>query len=302
MLRIEASLRAPGPARLLRPARALPRLRPVKLEAIADQLRRFYWGYQGAQLVRIVPGVVGEVLPDDWDNLLREILEQVEEWDWFSVDWSLLDGDYDAWMQSGEEDYFTQWLEFIPVMRFGFSDYEESWPDEAPPMALLKGLLDGDWGEDVLTNLIEGYNLAADWGSVYQFELQHRLDTADFSGYPEPLCWLPEMARIACNQTGHELLDFSNYFEDDPVGYRWDSDLERVKELWQTAKPTVLRMRKFLAWADGPGEMQTIVDALIGPQPADPSTSSGRKRKRKAKPKKASRLNTLVEILAPGVE
>lgn len=287
MFEITASLRAPAPGRLLKPGLALSRLRPVTLEAVADELRRFYWAYQGACLARIVPGVVGEVLPDDWDDLLRAILEQCEAWDWFEPDWDMLDMDYQSWMQAAEEDYFAQWLEFIPVQRYGFSDYDESWPAQYPALALLKGLLHGDWGEEILASLIKQYGLEADWSTIYQYELEERVATADFSGYERPLCWLPEMARIACGSTGHELLDFSSYFEDDPTYYRWDSDLERVKELWQTAKPSVERMREFLQWCDGPGEMQAVVDALVGPR-----EKTKRKRGRGA-------ADTLVEMLTP---
>ena len=38
-------------------------------------------------------------------------------------------------------------------------------------------------------------------------EFRERARTADFSNYPEPLCWLPEMAAIATKTTGNILLD-----------------------------------------------------------------------------------------------
>lgn len=292
MFEIKTSLLAPHTDRLLKPRAALSRLRPVKLGIVAAELKSYYWCFQGAQLVGLTGAKFAEV-PDHWEDMLHEILRQCEAWDWFPVDWDLLNQDYEAWLSSGEEEYFNQWLEFIPVERFGFSDYDEEWPEAFPPLALLKGLLDGDWGEDILVSLIDEYGLDADWHNITQYDLWQRLTFDDFSGYGPPLCWLPEMARIACGRTGHELLDWSNYFEDDPDYYCW-SELERVKELWRTAKPTVQHMREFLRWCGGPDEMQLIVDALTLPPP---------KPKRKRKPKaKRSKLNTLVNILTPGVE
>lgn len=292
MLKIEASTSAPSPARLLSPAAVLRRLRPVKLSIIADELNTYFWRYQGAQLIGLT-GAKFEQVPDNWEDMLREVLRQVEAWDWFEVDWDQLNGDYDSWMQSGEEEYFNHWLTYIPVARYGISDWDESWIHECAPMALLKALLNGDWGDTILINILDEYGLQADW-NVTQGDIWYRLQTADFSGYGGPLAYLPEMARIACNRTGHELLDYSNYFEDEPMVYRWDDDLETVKGLWQTAKPTVERMREFLRWCDDAAAMQMVVDALIVPPPKP-------KRKRKPKPKQA-KIRTLVDILAPDTQ
>lgn len=153
-------------------------------------------------------------------------------------------------------------------------------------MALLKGLLVADWGEDFLVSLIDEYGLEADWSGVTHYELAERLNTADFSAYDAPLCWLPEVARIVCGETGNPLLDTSNYMDDEVTHYSWDQ-ADQVRELWQQAKPEVEKLREFSTWCTGPAEMQAVINALVG--------QGERKRKRRGN----KRLKTLENILTP---
>lgn len=286
-----------SPHRLLRPSEALRRLRPVKLALVVMELQSYGYQCQALEILRKygrlpkrVRAYGGKASPH-WTDLFREFLQNCERWGWFEVDWPYLDDTYRAWMESGEGDYFANWLRFIPIERYGFSDWDEEWPEQYHSIALLKALLDGDWGEEFLVNLIDEYNLEADWHSITQYDLWERLSTHDFRHYGAPLCWLPDVAKIACNRTGNDLMDCSNYFEDDPVQYTWAEDLEQAKQVYREAKPWVEKLRAFLRWCDGPAEMQALVDALVG-QDAPP------KRKRKKGPK-ANRLNTLVNILTP---
>lgn len=292
MLAIKASTHAPSPARLLKPAAVLASLRPLSLAMICYNLAQWDYLSEAVKLARQFDLLrcVQPLGPSNWDGILREVLDAVEKANICEIDWDMLDADYQYWMKDPENGMaaFAQWLYYIPVARYGFSDYDDNWPEQYPPMALLKGLLVADWGDDFLVGLIDNYGLEADWNTITHYELVERLTTADFSAYDAPLCWLPNVARIACAETGNPLLDYSNRFEDEPTPYEW-GELDRIRELWQQAKPEIEKLRAFLTWCDGPAEMQATVNALVG------RGEWKRKRKRRGNRK----LKTLESILTP---
>jgi hypothetical protein len=228
----------------------------------------------------------------EWSDLLRSVLEEVDG-QWFEIDWEILDADYQYAQEDPEsgKSAFAAWLTYIPLKTWGFSDYDESWPEAYPALALLRGLLgDGTFGEDFLVNLLEQYDITTDFTEVYSSQLWQRLDTADWSAYRSPLCYLPDAARIACGRTGNVLLDSSNYMEEEPLGWTWADDLELARQTYAAAAPAVAKLKEFLRWCDGPAEMQAMVAVLVGPL-------AGPKPKRKRK--KQSKINALVDILTP---
>lgn len=266
MFILKTSLDTQTPDRLLRPAALLRSLRPLKLEAITDELRMWLNRAQAVKLARrFAPKLLAEWnLTHDWDNLFDAVLRTVEVEYPFEICWDNLDADYDAWMQDTDNDVFARWLWEIPVLFYGFSGWDESWPETYPAMALLKALIDDDWGDMILSNLIDEYDLEADWYNIALADIRNRLAApAAFADYEPPLCWLPEMARIAGNCTGHSLLDYSNYYEDEPPSYTWDQ-IDQVSEAYRRAEPLIEHMREFLGWAEGPEQMQQIVAALVG--------------------------------------
>lgn len=295
MLTIEASTRAESPARLLKPASVMRRLRPLKLEAVLQGLLDWDYLRQAVQLAQLVApqeleGIDHNGFPAWWE-LMREIIGAVETEGWFDIDRSQLDADWQYMMEDPDSGrhHFAQWLTCIPVELYGFSDYDDDWPEQYPPMALLAGLLgERDISQEHVLKLIEEYDITTDFGEITCSQLRDRLNTADFSGYEPPLCWLPDIARIACGRTGNTLLDLSSYMEEEPLGWTWAEDLELAKQTYAAAAPLVERMREFLTWCDGPDQMQEMVEALVGPL-------AKRKRRRRKRP-------TLVDMLTPGVE
>jgi hypothetical protein len=192
-----------------------------------------------------------------WSDIFRDFLQNVEARDWFEVDWDLLTDDEG-------QDYFARWLYEIPVLVLGFSDYDESWPERYPQLALLKALLDPNWDQSgsMLLALCEEYGIDTDW-CANSWDLWDRLNGEEFAELEEPLCWLPDVARVVCALTGNEILDCANYMEEEPLGWTWDDDLEKVQGFWQAAKPTVDKWRAFVQWCDGPGEMQRLAEVLL---------------------------------------
>lgn len=133
MLGTQTSLSTQSPVRLLKPARQLARLRPVSLSTICFNLAQ--WDYL-AQAVTLAQRFdllrcVWPLDPSNWDGILREVLKAVEKADYCEIDWDMLDADYQYWMEGSENGMatFAQWLYYIPVARYGFSDYDDNWPE-----------------------------------------------------------------------------------------------------------------------------------------------------------------------------
>lgn len=278
MFEFKASFNTQSADRILKPAAVLRRLRPVTLVKAASILSEHcYLGKALALHREHGPMMLNaydyprKALPH-WTEIFNDFLRNVEAWGWFGIDWDLLDADYNGWMEMGEEgaDQFAQYLDYIPIQLFGFSDYDESWPEEYPQVAMLRALLDPGWDQrgEMLVSLCDQYEIDTDW-VAYSWGLQERLEGGEFDELDEPLCWLPEIARIACGRTGNVILDCANYIEEEPLGWRWDRDLEKARRCWAEAKPSIEHWRKFLNWFDGPKEMRQMVELLIGELPPE---------------------------------
>lgn len=290
MLRIETDTGPSAAARLLKPARALWLLHPVEIQDIPEKASKNDYEYRAYTVARVHVGVRDALSDDGWPAVLGTILNTVEGRGWFTVDWETVERDEMVDMEIDTEDegsYLARWLWEIPIQRYGYSNWDDSWQEENPMIVILKGLMDKEWSFDSVVDWIDNYGLRGDWYNNNQRLVWQRLETADFSGYPEPLCWLPLIVKVACNLTGDPLLDFQNYREDEPPCYFW-SNPEPARQAYRQALPNIDRLQKFLQWCDGPDQMQQVIDALLG-QP-----------KVRRKPKaKQTRLNTLVEILTP---
>jgi len=102
-------------------------------------------------------------------------------------------------------------------------------------------------------------------------ELVERLQTTDWCKFQEPLCWLPEMVGLAVGHTGNALLDGYREMFELTEEFRWRGDVERLRALWQQARPVVEHFRQFHDWAEGepPERMQQMVMALTGFEAAE---------------------------------
>lgn len=283
-----------APDRLLKARVALRRLRPLKLATIDRSLRDYLYRCQALRLMT-------EHFPDDahylveklpsWDSIFNDFCNLVEAAGWFELDWDAqLDPDYQMMMEGDDGGVFAHWMWEIPILTFGFSDYDDNWQEQYPGLTLLRYLLiDVDDGqEEILQILIDDYDLdLSAMDHLYRSDLWEHLESGDFAGYDKPLCWLPEIARIVCGRTGNPILDTSNYCEEESLSWTWAEDLEKARRLWAEARPSIIRWREFCQWCVGQDDMQAVVDALCGP---------ARKRRR------ARKMKTLAEILTPEVE
>lgn len=264
--------------RLLNPAQALARLRPVKLEAIARELRDVAWLAMGLELLRFhfPANLPRKVSGLEWSGTLRAFLILVEE-HWFPVDWGWLDYLWESWMSVDPEegeDYIREmaaYLEYIPVK---FHNYGEeqliNWvAEEHPWFTTLAGILSDrvDLSSDFLIDL-EIYDGLA---GLTRAELWHRLNRPGaFEEFPEPLCWLPELCRMAVCETGNPLLDgWRDTYErafDEWEPFRWDEDIEEVREMWREAEPVVEHWAAFDTWInqEHPWNLQKAIYLILG--------------------------------------
>lgn len=283
MFRTQTDTITDSPDRLLRPARALARLRPVRLAVLYRELRDAAWLAKALELLRThfpanVPDRVSNL---GWEGTLRGFLILAEE-NLFPIDWAHLDYLYEYWNsvdgEEGEEPEtkLAGYLVHIPAKLFNFGEEAlMNWVSEEHPwFVVLAGVVSDriNLAADYLIDL-EIYDALAD---VTRAELWHRLDQpAAFEGLPEPLCWLPELARMAACMTGNPLLDgwrdgWEMAFEECWEPFRWDSDVERVAGLWQAARPVVEHWAEFDTWvqADHPWNLQKAVYLILGWQDA----------------------------------
>jgi hypothetical protein len=253
-----------APARVLRLHRLLYRLRPVKLATVADTLARFWYECKAVILLnQFFPDEVSEIPPNTaWDDILATLLHRIEVADWFPVDWQsgknaeigpfrdhggILDVLYDSWMQTGEDDYehdLSAYLNGIPVRSYGFTEMDFEYHHG---LYVLSGLVSDKVHLDART--LTELELYDNVDGVLKADLRRRLEEDDFSHYPEPLCWLPELAAIATGTTGNVLLDTKvEYPEWWPEQFLWDTDVGMLREAWAEARPVVEHLNNFVLW------------------------------------------------------
>ncbi len=268
------------PTRLLIPQQALRRFQPATIDAVAGAISLHPNRIRALQLMyHHFPDLLWDVIPEyGWLDVMRYFLRCVEGEGWFGIDWNNLDDLYqwamDDYPETEEEENDPNWepsalhymalaLEQIPVKCFGFDDWGFNELDQDPPLLLLNCLLDP-----------HGFDFAKNFG---EFDLGERdpaganwdhLNALDSTRLSPPLCWLPEMARYACAETGNPLMDHSSHFEKWQFSswYSWDTDLDTLRQDWQKAQAMLKRVRQFIAWADTEAELEIIFDLVTGAQ------------------------------------
>lgn len=278
MFRTQTDTITDSPDRLLRPARALARLRPVRLAALYRELRDAAWLAKALELLQahFPANVPDDVSGLSWAGTLRGFLILVEE-TLFPIDWAHLDCLWKYWMsvdgEEGEEPEteLAAYLEYIPVKLFNYGEGAlMNWvAEEHPWFVVLAGLLSDR--VHVSSEFLIDLEIYGELDGVTRAELLERLFHTDtFEKYPEPLCWLPELARMACCQTGNPLLDgWREGYElafDDWEPFRWDADVEHVARLWREAEPVIEHWAAFDDWVNGehPWRLQKAVYLILG--------------------------------------
>ena len=130
-------------------------------------------------------------------------------------------------------------------------------------MELMRVLLDSSAGAVSSELLIaaELYDALDDWTETDREAAWARLHQieADPGRYPEPVRWLPELARYACGRTGNPILDC----ELDPGGqgpwFSWAADLEQVRAAWRRAQPVLTQFRNLITWGEADSSRLTLL-------------------------------------------
>jgi hypothetical protein len=190
-----------------------------------------------------------------WWEVLARVVNLAAKANWFVINWDALNEAWAWWVEKGDGgDKLAVFLEYIPVKLFGFAGEALF---ECPPMELLHALL-APAGEvnAISAHLLERAGMDEDeldeiWLDDDRQRAWALLQTIESQPdqYPQPVRWLPELARWACRQTGNILLDHRF----DPYGagpwFRWD-ELPRVQSAWQRALPVVNVLERIWTWID----------------------------------------------------
>jgi hypothetical protein len=149
-------------------------------------------------------------------------------------------------------DHLAVFLHYLPVTLYGFTDGETLF--EFPPMELLHALLANCEIHAVSSQLLiesEIYDNLEQWDEQNRTSAWQRLEQieADPGRYPEPVRWLPELARWACHRTGNFMLDqqFDPYHNGPWLTWR-ENDLLQVQTAWRRAKPVIEVFHRLMQW------------------------------------------------------
>lgn len=272
------------PQAQLRPWALLLRLRPVKVETLAGQLHTYERAIAGLRLIeQFFPAALKEygdpsglspsgrsLSATGWWEILAHLANLIEEAGWFEIDWTSLNEAWAYWMEDPNEngDHLATFLHFIPARHYGF---DQQTILDYPPMELLYVLLDGSAGAasaDLLV-AIELYDSIDDaWTEADRQAAWARLHAieADPGLYPEPVRWLPELARWTCRRTGNPLLD--RQFDPAEAGpwFVWqaESDLIQVRSAWRRAGPVIAQFRRLMEWYEkDPSRLTFLANFLM---------------------------------------
>jgi hypothetical protein len=257
----------PKPWQRLKPWAALHRLRPIRTAALAGHLREYSRTVSAVRLLaQHVPAALA-AYPDLsgrplWWDLLADLINSAEELDWFEADWELLNLAWAGWMEGAEAgdesdgNKMAAFLRHIPVKLYGLTPGAVL---ASPPIELFHALL-SDQVQAVSAELLialEIYDTHFEdvWSAPERTQAWQRLQAieADPGRFPEPVRWLPELARWACHTTGNPLLDLALppqlHLDSDwpPVPFTWD-DLETVRVAWRRAKPVIAQLERLETW------------------------------------------------------
>lgn len=266
---------------LIRPAAQLWRLRPVRLGRVTRDLRNLERTAKALKLIQTYfpeefSGYYQTCRPlTNWYGLLADITGMLTEADWFEVDVDTLDYFHEIYMNEDfderEEDEesilgdMARYLDYLPVKvyNWGLEGWHNQVAEEYPQLCLIRGLTDPSFEKSISGLLIE-YEL---YDNLEGVDIWAGLEAISPETHEEPLCWLPEVARFCCRQTGNLLLD-SDTEDWEYWIFRWE-ELEEVKRLSQEARPIWEHIRKFLLWANDQRAMELIFYALVGEEVED---------------------------------
>lgn len=272
LLSLNATLSRPAP-----PFLGLTARQPIRLRSACNALDLSQRRVKALYLVHChFPHLLPRMLPLDWLEILVCFLRQVEQEGWFRIDWTLLN-DYfyltreemaeidlidDPFWEPEALMYLARALDFIPFLGFGFDEdgvgHYYSLDDSHPPLLLLHMLLIR--GQECAIRLGDG---RFGWGERERQAAWRRLELV--GALPEPLCWLPEIARYLDGNSGNPVLDMVQNFALWEAGcYNWHLDLELVCSLWRQAEPVLNRIHRFVTWASNPLALQAVLNVLVG--------------------------------------
>lgn len=262
----------------LRPWALLRRLRPVKISTLAGHLREWRRAIVGLDLLQQhFPDTLrayDAVQEPKWWEIMAHLLNQVEELDWFQVDWDLLNMAW-AWWMEGEEDNeadegnaLAAFLIFIPVKLYGFTPGDLL--HSTRPVELLHALLSPNVqavNSSLLLALeIYDHHFEEIWGPAERDQAWARLRAVEENPgqYPEPVRWLPELARWVGRTTHNIILDLAAGSTQvdaldradptptpwPPLRFTWANDLEQVRAAWRRAKPVIQQLERLERWVE----------------------------------------------------
>jgi hypothetical protein len=233
----------------------LRRLRPVQLAAVVRQGQQYRRTVLGLKLLhQYFPAELDsyqDLASVGWWEILAVLANLVGESGWFEVDWDSLNLAWAGWMEAADDegDYLALFLEYLPVRLYGFTPEELA---EFPVMELFRVLLDERVVEASPNLLIatELYDGLSDWQEADRAAVWERLRAieADPGRYPEPVRWLPELARWACQRTNNFILDRTFDLERGPW-LSWQ-DPEQVRTAWRRARPVIEQFRRLTQWVE----------------------------------------------------
>ncbi len=283
MLGTTAGTGTRSPTGFLRPGLALARLGRKNGLVVQTQTTRWRRLGRAGDLIRThfpeKPVVRANGWMPEWLAILNQFLIYVEEAGWFEWDYDILNEFYemaqndsppleevdgpDWWEPAGLAEC-AQPLDIIPVRTFGFTIDDWSWKGDIgrhPPLALLDGLLgEGQW---LFSEADLDFSIFDKLPPITSAKDRwRRLNTLDTTSLSEPLCWLPEMARYACGQTGNIIMDTPrtdiNWMTD---WYHWDNptDLAFIRQQWAETKVIRGRIQMFLEWCEGEEQLEIIL-------------------------------------------
>lgn len=256
---------------ILRPWAFLRRLRPVKISTLAGRLRE--WRRSSASLELLQQHFPETLRAYDalteprWWEILAHLLNQVEENDWFEVDWNLLNMAWAWWMEEDGETGADQgnalaaFLVYLPLKLYGFS--QSDLLHATLPVELLHALLSPQV-EAVTSSLLlalEIYDQHFEevWGAVEQARAWEILRGVEQNPgrYPEPVRWLPELARWVGHTTHNPILDLAAGAGNSdttaawpPSRFAWANDLAEVQSAWRRARPVIYQLERLERWIE----------------------------------------------------
>ncbi|MBN1220819.1 MAG: hypothetical protein JXM69_17995 [Anaerolineae bacterium] len=263
------------PGQVIRPRAWLGRLRPVTLTGFQYRLGEYERLGRGLRLIeQYFPAALaddGDLSGKGWWEVLAHLANLVEEADWFTINWPVLNDAWSHWMENPDEergDHLAVFLHYVPVTLYGFTDTESLF--DCPPMELLHALLAECEIHAVSSQLLidsELYDHLDEWTPQEResaWRLLQQIE-ADPGRYAEPVRWLPELARWAGHRTGNVMLDqhFDPYREGPWFTWR-EPDVEQLKTAWRRAKPVIEVLDRLLAWYEQDhGRLAQLADFLM---------------------------------------